>query len=178
MRFTRTQVVVGGIVIFLIAMGVAGFFIFKKSQRVESFPAVLRQLPDLVFKDINGNSIAVSSLRGRPVVLDVWASWCSLCTSHIFQFGALQKEFGDKLVIVEVNRGESVEIIKKYADANSTGGSLLFFLDADDSLYKAVNGFSMPESIFVDKDGNIADHTRGPMDITEMRRRIQDSFDL
>lgn len=178
MPFTRTQVEIAGIIIFLIAAGVAGFFIFKKSQHTQPSQAILSSLPDLVFKDIHGNSIAVSSMRGRPVVLDVWASWCSLCISHISHFMTLQKEFGDKLIIIEVNRGESGETVKKYADTNSAGSGLLFVLDADDSLYQALNGFSMPESIFIDKDGNIADHTRGPMEITEMRRRIQDSFAL
>ena len=178
MSFIRTHVVVAGIVIFLIAAGVVGFFIFKKSYTVSAPQAILRPLPDVVFKDMDGNTVAMASFTGRPVILDIWTSWCQLCVPRISHLIALQKEFGDKLVIIEVNRGESLEIVKKYAEQIDTNHHLFFVLDADDSLYRAIGGFSMPETLFVDKEGNIADHTRGPMGIIEIGRRIQDSFDL
>lgn len=176
--FTRTHVAVMGMVIFLIAAGVAGFFIVKKSHVAESPLAMRRALPDITFKDVNGNIVAASSLIGRPIILDMWTSWCSLCIPHISHFGAVQKEFGDKVVIIEVNRGESLEVVKKYADKIDAGHNISFLLDANDSLYQAIEGFSMPETVFVDKDGNIVDHTRGTMDSVEIERRIQDSFAL
>ena len=178
MPFTRAHTFIAGIVIFFIAAGIAGFFIFKKPRRAQIPSSVFNSLPDITFQHIDGSTVSVSSLRGRSVILDVWASWCQLCSAHISPLSALQKEFGDTLVIIEVNRGESLEMVKKYLEQHSATTGLLFVLDANDSLYQAVGGFSMPETLFLDKEGRIADHTRGPIGIIEMRRRIQNLLAL
>lgn len=176
MPFTRTHVVIAGIVIFLIAAGIAGFFIFKKPTSTQAPSVVFHSLPDITFQHTNNSTVSVSSLRGRSVILDIWASWCQLCAAHISSLAALKKEFGDKLMIIEVNRGESLEIVKKYLEQHSTDSGLLFVLDANDALYQEIGGFSMPETLFLDKEGRIADHVRGPIGRIEMRRRIQDAF--
>ena len=180
MTFTRTHIAVAGVGIFLIAVGTILFFVFKKPIAAPVSSSLPSLLPDLVFTTVDGNTISVSSLRGRFVVLDIWASWCQLCDRHISQFNALQKKFGDKIVVIEVNRGESLEIVKKYIEqngANSDSG-LLFALDADDLLYKEIEGFLMPETLFLDKEGKIVDHTRGLMGLIEIERRMQDAFAL
>ena len=47
-------------------------------------------------------------------------------------------------------------------------------LDSDDTLYHAVGGFAMPETLFVDKDGKIQERIRGLAGIEEFRRHVQD----
>jgi hypothetical protein len=49
----------------------------------------------------------------------------------------------------------------------------VLLLDPADSFYQSIGGFSMSETVFVDKDGFIREHKRGPMDVQEMRERIQ-----
>ncbi len=178
MTFTRRFIAVTAIAVVLITAGAAVFLIVKKPVSRLSPSVSGLSLRDFAFKGIDGNTITLSSLYGRPVVLDAWTSWCLFCAKHIADFAVLQKEFGDKLLIVEVNRGESLEIVKNYSGEVDGSHTLLFVLDADDSLYKDINGFSMPETLFIDKEGTIVDHIRGPMDIIEMRRHIQDSFAL
>ena len=176
--FKRKNAAIAGVGIFLITAGVVLFFIFTKpiDPDVSSFaPSVL---PDLIFQNMDGSVVSISSLRGRSVVLDIWASWCILCAEHMSHLAVLQKKFGDNIMVIEVNRGESLEIIKKYLEQNGASRGLLFALDVNDSLYQEIAGFSMPETIFLDKEGKIADHTRGPMGIIEIDRRIQDSFAL
>ena len=179
MEFTRKNMAVAGIVVLFVAAIAVVFFIFKKSGSPHTLAsASLPILSDLIFENIEAREVSVSSLRGRPVLLNIWASWCSLCAQKIADLVTLQKEFGDKIVIVEVNRGESLEVVKKYADQYDAGRVLLFVVDTNDSLYREIKGFSMPETIFIDKEGNIADHTRGLTGITDMRRRVEDSFGL
>ena len=178
MGFTHNNMLVAGIAVVFIAAAAVMFFIFRTSgSSGASASASSPVLPDMVFKNTANEEVSVSSLRGRPVLFNMWASWCSLCTQKIADLVLLQKEFGDKIIIVEVNRGESVETVKRYADQYGAG-NLLFVLDANESLYREIKGFSMPETLFLDKDGNIADHTRGITGIEDMRRRIQDAFGL
>ena len=188
-----------GIAILFIAAAAVMFFIYKKPRSPdESAWVSMAAMPDLTFKNSDGQDISVSSLRGRPVIFHIWASWCALCVQEISSFAALEKEFGGRLVVVEVNRRESSEIVKKYAvsyrccdssavsygccdmsaDALDAEHRLIFVADSGDALYKEIGGFSMPETIFVDASGVIRDHARGRMNATEIKRRIQDSFGL
>ena len=179
MALSQKKAVIAYIGIFFIAAGAVMFFIYKKQVLPnDPVPVSMATMPELTFKNIDGQDVSVSSLRGRPVIFHLWASWCGLCTQEISSFAALGKEFGDRLVIVEVNRREPFETIKKYADALDAEHHLIFVADSGDALYKEIGGFSMPETIFVDASGVIRDHARGRMNATEIKRRIQDSFGL
>lgn len=134
--------------------------------------AQLEKASDFHLQDYNGKTVSLADFAGKPVVINSWASWCPFCRQEIPDFVTAQKEFGDKVVIIAIDRSESLAVAKAYTDQQGTTKSLLFLLDPDDSFYKSVGGFSMPETIFVDKNGNIVDHKRGPMDINEIRQKI------
>ena len=181
MMFSRKIIAV--IIIAFVLIGAAGIIFFISKARLSnissgSSAAVLLTLGDSAFKSIDGQEITVSSLAGRPVIFHLWASWCSLCIKEITQLVALKKEFGDGLSIVEVNRKESADMVKKYADQLDPEHNLMFVLDANDALYQQIKGFSMPETLFMDKDGIVRYHARGLMNVIDAHRRIQDVFGL
>jgi thiol-disulfide isomerase/thioredoxin len=136
-------------------------------------PVLDSSIQDLVLNDYKGKTVKLSDFAGKPLVINSWASWCPFCRQEIPDFVTAQKEFGDKVVIVAVNRQESLEVAKGYTDKQGTTNNLIFLLDPSDSFYQSIGGFSMPETIFVDKNGNIAEHKRGPMDLNEIRQKIQ-----
>ena len=157
------------------------FFMSKARQSnisSGSSAVVLLTLGDNAFKNTDGQEVTVSLLAGRPVIFHLWASWCSLCIKEITQLAALKKEFDDALTIVEVNRRESADMVKKYADQLDSWHNLLFVLDPNDELYQKIKGFSMPESVFMDKYGIVRYHARGLMNVIDAKRRIQDVFGL
>lgn len=129
--------------------------------------------PDFHLQDYNGKTVNLSDFAGKPVVINSWAAWCPFCRQELPDFATAQKEFGDKVVIVAVDRAESLGVAKGYTDQQGTTNKLVFLLDPSDSFYQSIGGFSMPETIFIDKNGNIVDHKRGPMDLKEIRERVQ-----
>jgi len=129
--------------------------------------------PDFALQDYSGKTVKLADFAGKPLVINSWASWCPFCRQELPDFVSAQKEFGDKVVIIAINRAESLGVAKGYTDQQGTSNNLVFLLDPSDSFYKSVGGFSMPETIFVDRDGNIAEHKRGPMEIKEIREKIQ-----
>ena len=174
----RKKIFVIAVVSFCITAIAVIFVVFKKLESSDMFvTSGVSTLSDITFKNIEAQELSVSSLRGRPVVLSIWASWCSLCMRQIADLSALQQEFGDNVTIIAVNRGESLDVVKKYIDQYDSGHNLIFVLDANDLLYTEIKGFSMPETVFLDKDGNIRDHTRGIINIVELRRRIENLID-
>lgn len=134
--------------------------------------------PDFRLQDYNGKTVSLSDFAGKNLVINSWAVWCPFCKKELPDFVAAQKEFGKEVVIIAIDRAESLAVAKGYTDEQGTTDGLIFLLDPSDSFYQSIGGFSMPETIFVDKSGNIVDHKRGPMDLDEIRLRIKSSFNL
>lgn len=127
----------------------------------------------LAFHDYGGNAIQLSDYAGVPLVVNSWAAWCPFCKKELLDFALAQKEFGGRVKIIAVDRAEPLETAKKYSDKLGVSDKLIFLLDPDDSFYRAIGGFSMPETVFVDAAGNIVFHKRGPMELPEIRDRIE-----
>lgn len=143
------------------------------SQETDNKSAVF----SLKLKDFSGKAVSFSNFKGRSLVINSWAAWCPFCRKELVDFAAAQKEFGDKVTIIAVDRAESKETAKKYTDGLGVTNDLLFLLDPADSFYKSIGGFSMPETIFIDKDGNVKIHKRGPMELDEIRQKIAEILD-
>ena len=151
---------------------------FSNIIPVPFIPIIERVLPQAVFQDYAGREIQLSDFRGNPIIINMWSSWCPYCIEELPIFSEIKKEFGEAVIILAVNRGETKEIAERYSNEIVPGNELVFLLDPKDSFYTAVGGFSMPETLFVNTEGKIILHRRGSMQKEEIRRRIQDEFHL
>ena len=145
----------------------------KESTRQTQF----EKAPDFALQDYDGKTVRFADFAGKPLVINSWTAWCPFCRKELVDFAAAQKEFGDDVAIVAIDRAESRETAKKYTDELGVT-NLIFLLDPLDSFYQSISGFSMPETIFVDRDGNITERKRGPMEIKEIREKIQKLLSL
>ena len=158
------------IIIIGIVVGVGGIFLLIQSSAP---PKEERQVPDLSFQDYSGNTVSLVSFAGKPIIVNSWAVWCPFCVKELSEFVQIQEEFGDQIVIISIDRAESLELAKGFTDDLGVPNDLLFLLDPKDSFYRASGGFSMTETIFVDSNGVIVFHKRGPMDADEIREKLQ-----
>ncbi len=118
--------------------------------------------PDFTLMDINGKPLALSSLKGKYVVLDFWGSWCTWCIKGIPEMKAYYKKYQGKFEIVGIACGDSPEQWKKAVEANKLpwlnvlndekGGT-------DISEIYAVSGY--PTKIIVGPDGKIVKFITG-----------------
>lgn len=167
--------IIGG----LIAIGILVFLILSSDKQGQNMDMMANmRLPEFSLQNYEGQTITPASFAGRPLVINSWAAWCPFCREELRDFAKVKKEFGDKLEIVAIDRAESLTVAKKYSDELGVTNDFVFLLDPGDSFYQSLGGFSMPETIFVDKNGNIVFHKRGPMKLEEIRRRVQDNFGI
>lgn len=171
----------------LIAIGilvilVVGWLIISRTGDHQSMSSAKKitteRVPDFALQDYSGKTVSLADFAGKPVVINTWASWCPFCVDELPDFVKLQKEFGDKLVVIAVNRAESPEVSLPYAIRVGAFGNMILLQDPSDSFYQSIGGFSMPETIFVDKEGFIRDHKRGPIPFEEMKRRAEQAFGI
>lgn len=126
----------------------------------------------LNLKNYKGENVSLDDYIGTPLVINSWAIWCPFCVEELKEFAQAQKEFEGKAIVIAINRSESASKTKEFTDELGVTDDMLFLLDPNDSFYKNIGGFSMPETIFVDGEGNIEIHKRGPMNKPEIEDKI------
>ena len=125
-----------------------------------------------VFMDYGGKEVRLSQFRSAHVIVFMWASWCPYCATEIQNLATLKKQYGDKLEVIAVNRGETLTDAKAYTDALHIENGVHFFLDPNDALYKSVAGYAMPETLFIDSRGEIVLHQRGPLALVDLLAKM------
>ena len=110
--------------------------------------------------------------------VNFWATWCLPCLLEMPDIAALQEEFGDDLVIITVNRRESLDAAQEYFENLPLldGGTGVSFavdgMDPDDTLYDLYRAIAMPTSFFVDADGVISIVGHGLISLDQMRTAV------
>ena len=134
--------------------------------------------PVFQLQSLSGEDVSLQSFRGRPVLLNFWASWCGPCRVEMpFLQGILDDmEWSSKgLVILTVNIGESPDTAKKFMEANQL--SLPVVLDRDQKVAREYNIRALPTTFFVDENGIIGDRVIGAFpNKSEIEKRLSNSI--
>lgn len=133
----------------------------------------LDRLSQIVLADYDGNIKSLGDWSGKILVVNSWAVWCPFCAKELPDFAALQKEFPDEITVIAVDRAESLEKVRRFTDELGISEDMIFLMDRKDDFYKTIGGFSMPETVFIDRDGAIVFHKRGPMTFEEMKDQVE-----
>lgn len=176
----KNLTIFGIAIVFII--GVLVFAVGRGSRQSSQKPSItsgtvetkdFEKAPDFSLKDYDGNTVSLSDFEGQPLVINSWAVWCPFCRDELPDFVTAQKEFGEKIAFIAIDRAESHSTAKKYTDDLGITNDIVFLLDPNDSFYQSIGGFSMPETLFVDEKHNIVDHKRGPMKLEEIMERTE-----
>lgn len=120
--------------------------------------------PDFELEDTKGNKVSLSSLRGKVVLLNLWATWCPPCKEEMPSMEKLHNAMdGDDFVMLAVN----VEANGRAAVAEFLAETPYTFpiLYDDKGVVQSLYGVSkFPESFIIRKDGTIAEKIIGPLD--------------
>ncbi len=133
----------------------------------------LGKLADISLRTLDGEEVLLGDYAGQPLVLNAWAIWCPFCKAELPSFVAVQEEYPDDVLFIAINRSESADAIKEYLLEHDLTDRLLFLRDPNDVFYNAIGGFAMPETLFINAEGDIVEHKRGPLDEAQTRSRAQ-----
>lgn len=133
-----------------------------------------KMAPDFSVIDAQGNTVKLSDLAGKPVVLNFWASWCPPCKGEMPEFDMVYQELGDEVqfMMVDLTDGqrETVETAAKYIE--DQGYALPIFFDTQLEAAYQYNVQSIPKTYFIDKDGYLVAGAQGAIDEEALRRGI------
>lgn len=125
--------------------------------------------PSFSITSVDGEEYSLAGLRGRPVVINFWASWCPPCMHEIPAFSAYAKAHPDVAVLgVAVESGPARELPRVKADL---GISYPVFA-ADPKMVSAYRVRALPTTVVVSADGRIASHHTGALSGAELARAV------
>jgi thiol-disulfide isomerase/thioredoxin len=169
-RIPRLYIAIALAVLILVS-AVAVYFLFFKlpPESSQSFTGEY----GLVLKDYAGNEVELSDFRRELLVVHAWASWCVYCGEELKNLQQLKDRYGEAIRIVAVNRAEPDAEAKAFTDLHGIDTSKIeILLDSTDAFYKSIEGYAMPETIFITTRGEIIHHQRGPMKMDEVTEKI------
>lgn len=126
----------------------------------------------LSYADERGTCRSLDTFKAPVSVFNVWASWCPFCVEELPDLARLAEEFPE-VPVVAINRGESSADAQAFLETLTLNDALHILFDPEDSFYRFIQGFGMPETVFVGEDGTILFHKRGIMSLEEMRDTIK-----
>ena len=119
-----------------------------------SFYPVPRSLPEIRFTDAAGRERTLADFRGRPILLNVWATWCVPCRKEMPTLGRLQTVMGESQLLVlplSMDR-QGVPVVKKFYDDLHLH-ALGIYVDASGEAAHALNIVGVPTTLLLDQEG-------------------------
>ncbi len=130
--------------------------------------------PDFTVYDLEGNAHTLSEYRGKPVVLNFWASWCGPCKSEMPDFQEKYNEFGEEIQFLMVNltdgSQETVESAQGFVDGQGYTFPVYFDTDYSGAMAYAVN--AVPATYFIDEAGNLVAYGKSALTGETLQRGI------
>ena len=113
--------------------------------------------PDFSLDTLDGKTVKLSDFRGKPVVLNFWASWCTPCRKEFPMLKDAYAAGKGKWSLVGVNTQDLVESDGRNF-AKAQGATWPNGFDADLAVKKGYGVTGLPETFFIDQDGIIRGH--------------------
>ncbi len=167
--------------LWIVAVFLAGAVVYMGSRGGKSAPAPApvadtksgqpQIAPDFTLKSIEGRPVTLSSFRGKVVLLDFWATWCTPCRSEIPRFIDWQQKYRDKgLVVLGVSMDDSSKDAANFArEMKMTYPVVMGTSDVADS-YGGVLG--LPVNLLISRDGKILNKYVGATDLNALEKQI------
>ena len=131
-----------------------------------------REIPDLTLGDLAGNRVSLSSLRGKPLLLDFWASYCGPCKAATALTEKLAEDY----------RGAGLQVWTITQDTTDDAQAWLAFnhyslptlVDPNGVAFKAFEMQGVPQTILIDSNGRVVKYWSGTNEEADMRAAIDE----
>ena len=139
-------------------------------------PLIGRPAPDFQLPSMDGGIESLAAYRGRPVLVNFWASWCFECIEEHRVLMAAQERYADEFTIVGILYQDTVEDARRFLLRYGDGG-WPNLIDASGTMAIEYGVSGVPESFFIDADGVVRYKQWGAVTADTVESQLRRLFD-
>jgi thiol-disulfide isomerase/thioredoxin len=109
-------------------------------------------LPDFTLSDAQGKQLKLPSLKGKPLLINLWATWCGPCVAELPMLGKLAVERVGELQVIVVSQDTQTDKVGPFLAAHGVP-QLAAWLDPQNDLTFHYGTGTLPTTVLYDKDG-------------------------
>jgi len=169
----RDPLVIIGVAMVVALMLVFGLKVARRSTQLRGTAQMQNgTAPDFTLQSLDGKTVHLSDFRGKPVVLNFWATWCGPCKIEMPWFVDFQKQYGQAGVqfLGVAMDDASTKDIAEFANSMKVNYPILIGKESVGDAYGGVQ--FLPETFYIDRNGKIVDKAFG----LEGRGEIEDDI--
>ena len=140
-----------------IAVGVIIFCLFFNTRAYPQMAlSIGDKLPDVTVQNVihySNEEVKLSEYKGKLLILDFWATWCSPCISMLPKTDSLQKVFKDQVMFLPVTYQSKEEVNKLLSRSKKLGGLSLPIATSDKTLHLLFPHKELPHYVWIDENG-------------------------
>lgn len=128
------------------------------------------------FTEFDGTEVTLASLRGKPVVVNFFASTCAPCITEMPDLEAVHQALGDRVTFLGLAVADRKDDAQKLVDR--TGVTYRTAQDRDGSILEALRGTVLPTTVLLDADGNVVATHNGQLDADQLRELLSEKLGI
>lgn len=164
------KVLLIGLVVILPLLGTLFVALGNDPTRIRS-PLIGESAPEFTLRDVTtGEVVSMESARGKPMVVNFWATWCVPCYAEHPHLVAAARQYDDQALFVGVVYEDEEEAVSRFLQ--QYGRSYPVLRDLDGRAAIAYGVYGVPETFFIDSSGRIVAKHEGPLDQTTLRQYL------
>lgn len=134
--------------------------------------------PDFQAELTSGETVSLSDYKGKKVLLNFWATWCSPCVGEMPALQKLSEEYPQELVVLAVNCGEDEATVKKFLEKNDY--TFPIALDEENEIQSLYPGVleGIPYTVILDEDGKVTEESLGASSADQMYLYYKEILEL
>lgn len=167
------------IVIALVLIGLVGYAVFEFVQdqkRGVTGIEIGNKAPDFELQLLNdeNETIRLSDLEGKKVIVNFWASWCKPCREEMPEIQKFYETKSDDIEVLAVNMTASeVKAENAYKFVDGKGYTFPLLMDSENQASSDYKVLGLPETFFINSDGTINDSIKGQMNLKMLESKVK-----
>ena len=117
--------------------------------------------PAISLADTNGHSVELSELRGKLVLVNLWATWCEPCLREMPSLERLQSRFGERIAVLAVSEDRGGNKTVEPFIAKLGLKSVKIYIDPKSEVGHAFGARGLPTSFLIDREGKVLGRVEG-----------------
>jgi len=129
------------------------------------------RLPEIALRNADGNTVQLTSYQGKPLVINLWATWCPPCRREMPVLERAQQQRPD-LTFLFVNQAESMQSVSTFLATQDLNLNNVLF-DGSGRLGQAVGSMALPTTLFYSADGRMLGSHLGELSEASLARALE-----